>query len=421
MVDIIKVSDIVPAEYNPRMISDDEFEKLSSSIGEFGLVDPIIINLNNNRIIGGHQRYDVLLANGIKELNLIKLGDIGWCFTSDDLKVEDDAHEKALNLALNKISGEWDNEKLDKLINELKLSDIDMEVTGFDDEELERFDFVDDDFIDEDFVDDDEELEVNTVGGDVYKLGNHRLMCGDSTNEKDVAKLMGGNIAKLIFTSPPYNMGADLYKNYKDNLGSKKYIDFNMDVINAYKKFLKGYLFWNISYNRNSRWEFIEIMYKIIKDKDFNFLELIVWDKGHGMPITSEDMLTRQYEDILMVTNDVEYYNEMELYCLGTTERKAYFNKKKGKGITNYWRISTNNSQQENHQACYPIGLPIKAIELTTDEGDCVIDCFGGTGTTLIACEKLKRSCFMMELDPYYCQLIINRWEEVTGKKAEKI
>ena len=149
-------------------------------------------------------------------------------------------------------------------------------------------------------------------------------------------------------------------------------------------------------------------------------MELIVWDKGHGMPIVSKNMLTRQYEDILMVGNDKEISEDMELYYLGTTDRKAYFNKKTGKGISNYWRISTGNTQLENHKACFPLDLPVKAIELTTSKDDIVIDCFGGSGTTLIAAEQTGRKCYTMELDPVYCDVIVKRWEKFTGRKAQK-
>ena len=136
-MDKISIVDIVPAEYNPRVISDDEFKKLSNSIGEFGLVDPIIINLKNNKIIGGHQRYDVLLNKYMLDndfyanLNLIRLGDIGWCFPNEDLKIKSEEHEKALNLALNKISGDWDFEKVNIILDELELNDFDISLTGF--------------------------------------------------------------------------------------------------------------------------------------------------------------------------------------------------------------------------------------------------------------------------------------------------
>ena len=143
----IKLTDIVPAEYNPRKISENEFDKLSSSIAEFGLVDPIIINLTNNKIIGGHQRYDVLMNEHMKNndkydnLKLIRLGDIGWVFSEDNLSIKDESHEKALNIALNKISGEWDDDKLQELFTDLRLEGFDTKLTGFDDFEVDLLAF----------------------------------------------------------------------------------------------------------------------------------------------------------------------------------------------------------------------------------------------------------------------------------------
>ncbi len=173
MVDIekIKITDIVPADYNPRSISDEELTKLSNSINEFGLVDPIIINLKNNKIIGGHQRYDVLVNQYIldndfySELNVLKFGDIGWVFTDTDLKIESEEHEKALNLALNKISGEWDFEKLSDLLEDLELQEFDIELTGFDDIELEEIKFDNEDY---GFVDD--EIEPPSEEKVLFKL-----------------------------------------------------------------------------------------------------------------------------------------------------------------------------------------------------------------------------------------------------------
>lgn len=166
-IEKIKITDIVPAEYNPRQISDEELTKLSNSINEFGLVDPIIINLKNNRIIGGHQRFDVLINEYMldndfyAELNILKFGDIGWVFTDTDLRIESEEHEKALNLALNKISGEWDSVKLKDLLNELDMSDFDIELTGFDDLELGFYSDNDDlDFNPFDYDDEEEEDEL---------------------------------------------------------------------------------------------------------------------------------------------------------------------------------------------------------------------------------------------------------------------
>ena len=141
-IEKVKITDIIPAEYNPRTISENELTKLTNSINEFGLVDPIIINLKNMHIIGGHQRYEALISQHMldnefmAELNLIQMGDIGWIFTETDLKIESEDHEKALNLALNKISGEWEFEKLSEILDDLSMEGFDIELTGFEDLEI---------------------------------------------------------------------------------------------------------------------------------------------------------------------------------------------------------------------------------------------------------------------------------------------
>ena len=167
-LDKIKITDIVPAEYNPRKISDDDFIKLSNSIGEFGLVDPIIINLKNNKIIGGHQRYKVVeKMNDFDEdveLNLIRLGDVGWCFMDTHLKVVDEDCEKALNLALNKISGDWDFEKVNIILDELELNDFDISLTGFNELNKNEKNNVDEnlyDFLDEDNINEEENKKLD--------------------------------------------------------------------------------------------------------------------------------------------------------------------------------------------------------------------------------------------------------------------
>ena len=156
--DKILMSEIKLSDYNPRRISPEEVQHLKNSIKQFGFVSPIIINLRNNRIIGGHQRYKVLLDEGVEELFLLKLGDIGWCFSDNDLKIDDDVGEKALNLALNKIKGEWDEYKLNNILEELSLDGLDISLTGF-----ERQD-ISDDFIDLKNNDDSSSFFDNEVG-----------------------------------------------------------------------------------------------------------------------------------------------------------------------------------------------------------------------------------------------------------------
>lgn len=212
-----------------------------------------------------------------------------------------------------------------------------------------------------------------------------------------------------------------MYQSYKDNMQSEDYINFNMQVVKNCCKYLKGFLFWNVSYNKNSRWEFLEIMSRIVKETGLKFLELIVWDKGHGMPITSREMITRRYEDILLAGNEEEVSKDLELFTISKNNDSAFFNKKTNRGITNYWKVDTNNTQLENHKACYPVALPVKGIMLMSDKGDIILDPFLGSGTTMIACEKTDRVCYGIELDPIYVQQILDRWEKFTGQKAEKV
>lgn len=173
-IETIKITDLKPAEYNPRRISDDDYQKLKNSISTFGLVDPIIVNLKNMHIVGGHQRYDVLLDEHMRdndflaELPMIRLGDVGFVFTDTELSIRDDDHEKALNLALNKISGEWDNDKLAEVLEELELSPIDIQLTGFDDLELTELQFENDIEYDDDISDSD--LSEDIIPKEVKKI-----------------------------------------------------------------------------------------------------------------------------------------------------------------------------------------------------------------------------------------------------------
>jgi DNA modification methylase len=394
------IKELIPAKYNPRQASEKEAQDLASSLDKFSLAAPIIIN-RNNTVIGGHFRLRLLEQRGAQDVD-VRVPD----------RLLNESEERELNLRLNKNTGSWDIDALADFDESLLRS------VGFTNDELDRI-------IQSINRPEDDDIPENPPSiakfGDVWQLGNHRIVCGDSTKRESVENLMDGKTARMIFTSPPYNMNSGMYETYKDNLASEEYIDFNLKVLNMYKNFLRGFVFWNISYNKNARWEFIEIMYRIIKETGLGFLELIVWDKGHALPITSKEGLTRQYEDILLLADEESIEKDLELYFCGKNDKKAWFNKKTQKGITNYWRISTNNSQLSNHLACFPVALPIKAITLMTEREDRVIDPFLGSGSTLIACEKTNRVCYGMEYDPKYIDVIIKRWEDYTGKKAECI
>lgn len=410
-IEYVAIDKLKPAKYNPRKIREEELEKLKSNIKEFGMVDPIVVN-SDLTIIGGHQRYKACVSLFFREMPVVKV----------DLDKE---QEKILNVSLNKIKGEWDERKLAETLSQIKHK---YGMTGFSKPEVKKLlkkYSIDSRFLEgkeEEPFDAEEEAakitEPRTKPGDLYQLDNHRLLCGDATRKEDIEKLMDGKQAKLCFTSPPYNMAGEMYRNYTDNLKSQEYIDFNLNIIHNIKYVLKGFLFWNISYNKNARWEWIEIFYRIIKETGFTFLENIIWDKGHGIPITSKKGMTRQIENILVVGSEADVGEDLEINFVGANVKDYWFNKKTMKGLTNYWRIGTNKTQIKEHKACFPVALPVKAILLMTQLMDIVIDACLGSGTTLIGCERTGRICYGMDNSPVYCDVIVARWEKYTGKKA---
>ena len=391
-LETIQITSITPAEYNPRRISDTEYNKLANSISEFGFVDPIIINLQNMHIIGGHQRYTVLLNQYIEngeneELNLIRLGDIGWIFPETNLTIQDEDYEKALNIALNQISGEWDLEKLEEIFKDLSLNGFDTELTGFNNLDLEDLDIhletietPTETEITEDEYEPEENIEVTVQEGDLYQLGNHRLLCGDSTKQEDIERLVDGATIDMIFTDPPYGMSAVsksgvLSEKYKTDIMND---DTNEVAIQSFKLAREMYpniihIWWGSNFfctknMQNSCW--------------------LIWDKNNGASDQADCEL-------------------------------AYTN------FTGAARMFTMASEKKGrvHPTQKPIRLYEAIFNKFQNKGtfNRVLDLFGGGGSTLIYCEQSGRQCYMMELDPYYCQIILNRYEEYTGNKAVKI
>lgn len=388
----IQITSIIPAEYNPRKISDTEYEKLANSISEFGFVDPIIINLNNNHIIGGHQRYTVLLNQYItnnenEELNLIRLGDIGWIFPETELTIKNDDYEKALNIALNQISGEWDNEKLTELFQDLQLNNFDLKLTGFNSLDLEdlnihldTLDVGNETEISEDEYVPEDDLEVTVKQGDLYQLGNHRLLCGDSTKREDILRLVDGATIDMIFTDPPYGMSAVS----KSGVLSERY---KTDIMN---------------------------------------------DDTNEVAIKSFRLANELYPNIIHIWWGANYFTE----ALPSSEAWLVWNKNNGasdqtdcelaySNFRSVVRMFTMASEKKNR--VHPTQKPIRLYEAIFDKFqnkgtfNRVLDLFGGGGSTLIYCEQTGRKCYMMELDPYYAQIVINRYGDYTGNKAVKI
>lgn len=396
----VDINELISPEYNPRQITDEEMEKLKNSINEFGYIAPIIVNKHNNHIIGGNQRYEALKSLGYTDVDVVFVDE-------PDLN-----REQAINIALNKISGEWDFIKLADILDDLELNDFDISLTGFDDLELENFGIEDPkehepvEVVEDDYEEPDE-LEVTVQTGDIYVLGNHRLMCGDSTKREDVALLMDGKQADMVFTDPPYLMGftgnvhGDGSKSFNakhgrimnDKMSKEDGDEFVYNIINMLQENVTGAYY--ICFYRLG----LDYIFRAMDKLNLNYKALIIWDKGNHT-LSNSDYMSR-YEPIIY-----GWFKEHNFYG----DRSNF----------DIWDVR-RTQKNELHPTMKPLELCSKAILNSSKKGDIVLDLFGGSGSTLISCEQLNRNCYMMELDPKYCQVIINRWEEFTGEKAEKI
>lgn len=369
----------------------DQIERLAEMYKYHGIRHEIIVSKRSECIVAGHGRKLAAIRAGIKEFPVVYQD-----FDSDEA-------EYAFILADNAIA----------LWAELDLAGINTDLGDlgpyFNIDMLGIKDFK---------LDPNEEMEGNTDPdsvpedvpskaklGELYTLGSHRLLCGDSTDIAQVERLMNGEKADMVFTSPPYNgdthldygkgNNKKLYENDFDSKTSKEYIEFCRKILNICFDFCDGFIFWNVSYNSKSRFEYIDGIYPYLKALH----ETIIWKKT-GMPISNG--LTRNCEFIFVFKNGARKHLSEEF--------KTEFN---------LWDISNINSQDKNnHRACFPIELPKKGIEIGSDTNQIIFEPFGGSGSTLIACEKTNRKCFMMELDPHYIDVIIKRWQYFTGKKA---
>ncbi|TYS55764.1 DNA modification methylase [Bacillus infantis] len=447
----IHMNQINPAPYNPRKDlkpGDEEYEKLKRSIQEFGYVEPMVWNTRTGNLVGGHQRYKIL-----KENPLIQMVDVSVV----DL---DDTKEKALNIALNKISGDWDEEKLVELLQELKEEDLDLALTGYDLEEAEQLisEFnlgaaLDDlDAVEEDEFNPDEAYEEakrnpKAKPGDVWQLGRHRLMCGDSTSSDDVAKLMNGQRAEMIFTDPPYNVnyqggaGGNREGIKNDHMDSESFLEFLRAV---YKNMAAHTAEGGAIYVCHADTEG-ESFRKGLREAGFLLKQCLIWVKNTFVlsrqdyhwqhePILygwKEGAAHRWNGDRLQSTTfdevpDISIVREGEHHILTfNNEERSIVIRAKDIEIMNIveddqksaWRID-KPSRSEEHPTMKPLAVPARGIINSSRPGEIVMDLFGGSGSTLIAAEKTGRICYTMELDPGYADVIIKRYEELTGEPA---
>ncbi len=385
----LKISDLVPATYNPRKKlkpGDKEFEKIKNSITEFGYVEPIIVNADLT-IIGGHQRATVLQTLGYEEIDCIVI-DI------------DKTKEKALNIALNKITGEWNKELLADLIKDLQASDFDVAFTGFEPPEIEQlFNAVHDKDINEDNFDVDAELKqpAMTNQGDVWELGQHRLICGDATLPEVYEVLMESKKANLVVTDPPYNVayegvaGTIQNDNLKDDEFYKFLFAAFVNMEQNMERDASIYVFHADTEGLNFR--------KAFKAAGFYLSETCIWRK----------------QSIVLGRSPYQWQHEPVLFGWKISGKHMWYSDRKQSTIWDFDRPSRN----ELHPTMKPINLIAYPIQNSCMSNCIVLDPFGGSGSTLIACEQTNRICRTIELDEKYADVIVKRYIEYKGSSDE--
>lgn len=387
-----KLSELKPYEKNPRK-NDEAVKYVMKSIKEFGFKVPIIID-KNNVIVCGHTRY--------KASKKLKLETVP-CIIADDLTEE---QIKAFRLADNKVSekAEWDFDLLNDELN--SIFDFDMTDFGFEFDNAEEKPTQE---VVEDEVPNVPE-EPKAKYGDIYQLGNHRLMCGDSTSIKDINVLLNGDKIDMIYTDPPYGMNLDTdFSSMKGNLdfakeknikGGKKYEqgivdDFNPKMVETIMSLnIKETFLWGADY-------FAELL------PNKNDGSWIVWDKRAN----GNDNIEEDYSSDKILGSCFEL-------CWSKNKHKRDIARVKWAGV---FGVSQEFDHKRHHPTQKPIKLSQWFLERYSKENEIVLDLFGGSGSTLMACEQLNRKCYMMELDPHYVDVIIARWEKFTGKKAKKL
>lgn len=385
-IEKLKTELLIPADYNPRKDlkpGDPEYEKLKRSIEQFGYVEPVIWNKTTSHVVGGHQRLKVLLDMGITEVECVVI----------EMNEE---KEKALNIALNKISGDWDKNKLMLLIADLQGADFDVSLTGFEPAELDAL-FKDSlkDGIHEDDFDVDAELQkpALTKQGDVWMLGQHRLVCGDSTNADTFNVLMDGKLANLVITDPPYNVNyegtAGKIKN--DNMGNEAFYTFLLSAFQntevAMAKDASIYVFHADTEGLNFR--------KAFAESGFYLSGTCIWKK----------------QSLVLGRSPYQWQHEPVLFGWKKSGKHNWYADRKQTTIWEFEKPKKN----ADHPTMKPVALVAYPI-LNSSLSNCIVlDPFGGSGSTLIACEQTDRICYTIELDEKYCDVIVKRYVEQVG------
>lgn len=386
----VPINEVKSNPNNPRIIKDDKFKKLVASIKELPQMlqlRPIVVN-EDMVVLGGNMRLKACKEAGLKEIPIIKASELN------------EEQQRAFIIKDNVGFGEWD---WDALANEWDAEQL--EEWGLDVPNLEGVEL---DAVEDDFEADADAIKTDIVIGDLFEIGEHRLLCGDSTDSDSVAKLMNGEKANMAFTSPPYNAGKsealsgnthttdNKYNEYNDNQKQSDYLDLligftNNAILNS------DYLICNIQSLAGNKIALIEYLHNYKN----NFIDVAIWDKGHGAPAMAENVMTSAWEYMFFISSKENASRAIPNGNFRGTVPNIYRGKPQ-----------RNNEFSNVHAATFPIDLPEWAIQFTK-QGDIVLDQFLGTGTTMVAAHQLKRKCYGMELDPKYCQVIIDRMKKL--------
>ena len=405
-----KLVDLINNGYNPRKLSESEKRDLQKSVKEFGAVVPIVLNIGSraNIIIGGEQRVKVYIDLGIEEIECM--------IPSKELTLEE---EKELNLRLNKNTGSW-NEELLKEFDMNLLLDV-----GFGDEELQNLfddvDLVEDDFNVEKAIK--ETITPKVKLGEVWELGKHRLLVGDSTNEDQVKELMKDDLADIVFCDPPYNIsweyGGKYGGEYKDNKSEDEYSEFISKSIETAKKFAKpdSHFFYWSDPNSIGLTQSLYDKYQIKKRR------VCLWIKSN-QNCTPKIAWNRLYEPCTYGTLGKPYLNPNfrnanEILNQEVTTGNQVLDELQD--MIDLWLVKRDNTQSYLHPTQKPISLNEKPFKRCSAPGHIIFSGFAGSGSDLIACEELNRVWRGVEKDLLFATIVIDRWEKFTNLKAKKI
>ena len=391
---------------NAKLHPATQIEQIKKSIQMYGNNDPIAVWGKDNVIVEGHGRYTALCELGYKTADIIRL----------DHLTDEQRREYMLVHNQTTMNSGWD---LDKLAEELDDLDFDGFDFGFD---LDLDGILEDEKeIEEDEIP--EKAETRCKLGDLWQLGQHRLICGDSTDSAVIDRLMDGVKANMVFTDPPYGY------NYQSNMRtqSEKFDvlendDKILDFFQSIKNTVVGFVYVCTTWKTADKW--IGLFKKY-----YDLTNVIIWDKGGGGIGDLFHTFATDYEMILVCNNGQELRGKRYGSVWNFTNTEISKMKKEEllkivleqKEYYSIWKQKKDNPNEYVHPTQKPVALSAKAIRSSTDFDEIVLDVFGGSGSTLIACEQLNRRCYMCELDPHYCDVILQRWENLTGKKATRI